>query len=362
MKKFFLLAAAAIVAFASCSKNDQPEQREAAIGFSSYAGRPVSKADAGSFLTGTTTLMKDTHFGVFAFATGTNAFDGTNISNVFMNNVDVKYLGTSATDEQYYDYSPLRYWPNDETNNKLSFWAYYPYGALGTAPKYGENTFTVEEDPADMVDLMFSDVEADKTYSTAVNANNSHKGVVSMKFHHALSMVKFKVNLDDTYTGTTIKLVSIKLSNINLTGVLAPKATYSPTLPFYWKSVSNPATVFTVFEETAGQTVTKTTDGVFVPTGVENDDAFLMIPQTLGNTVKVTVVYTVQTGTDAAIENTAELVLNTAKDKSNNAITEWAMNQNTVYTFTIGLKPIKFIASVTDWDPVTESGITIPTE
>ena len=50
MKKIFLLVAAAVVAFASCSKNDQPEQKDAAIAFSSYAGRAITKADAGSFI------------------------------------------------------------------------------------------------------------------------------------------------------------------------------------------------------------------------------------------------------------------------------------------------------------------------
>ena len=357
MKKFFLIAAAAVVAFASCSKNDQPEQREAAIAFSSYTGRAITKADAGSFIgKGSTALLDNSKFAVYAYATGANAFDGTNTSNVFMNNVEVTYAGGGADVETNYTYSPLRYWPNDEANNKLSFFATYPSGATGlTAPSngWGAYSFTAQTAPASMVDFLFSEVAADQTYSST---NSGKKGVVKMKFHHALSMVKFKVNTDADYAadGTTITLKSIKVAAVNTVG------TFTPALasPFgAWTAQGTPAE-FTVF---SGSQALNTT-AAFVPTGTEANDAFLMVPQTLADAVVATVVYTVKTGSDAEIENTASIVLNTAKDASNNAITAWNMNQNTVYTFTVGLKPIKFIAEVVDWDAETVSGITIPAE
>ena len=357
MKKFFLIAAAAVVAFASCSKNDQPEQREAAIAFSSYTGRAISKADAGSFIgKGTTELISGTKFGVWAYATGANAFDGTNTSNVFMNNVEVTYAGGGYNDETKYTYSPLRYWPNDEANNKLSFFAVYPYGATGlTAPAngWGAYTFTAQTDPADMVDFLFSEVAKDQTYSAT---NSGKKGVVNMKFHHALSMVKFKVNTDADYAtdGTVITLKSIKVAAVNTVGTFTPAV----ATPFGAWSAQGTPVEFTVFDGTKALTTT----AAFLPTGTEADDAFLMVPQTLADAVVATVVYTVKTGSDAEIENTASIVLNTAKDASNNAITAWNMNQNTVYTFTVGLKPIKFIAEVVDWDAETVSGITIPAE
>ena len=357
MKKFFLLAAAAVMVFASCSKNDQPEQREAAIAFSSYTGRAISKADAGSFIgKGTTELIAGTKFGVWAYATGADPFDGTNTSNVFMNNVEVTYAGGGKDDETKYTYSPLRYWPNDEANNKLSFFAVYPFGATGlTAPAngWGDYTFTAQTNPANMVDFLFSEVAKDQTYSAT---NSGKKGVVNMKFHHALSMVKFKVNTDADYAadGTVITLKSIKVAAVNTVGTFKPAV----TTPFgAWSAQGTPAE-FTVFNGTKALTTT----AVFVPTGTEANDAFLMVPQTLSDNVKVTVVYTVKTGSDAEIENTAEIVLNTALDSSKNPITAWNMNQNTVYTFTVGLKPIQFIAEVVDWDAETVSGITIPAE
>lgn len=342
--------------FASCSKNDQPEQREAAIGFSSYAGRTITKADAGSFIApGVAELITNSKFAVYAYNTGSAAFTGNETSlNVFMNNVAVTYKGGGAGTETNYEYTPLRYWPNDEPNNKLTFFATYPSAATGlTAPAngWGAYTFTAQTTPASMVDFLFSEVAKDQVYSST---NSGKKGVVNMKFHHALSMVKFKVATDADYAtdGTTITLKSIKVAQVNTVGKFTP-AVASPYGA--WSDQGTPAE-FTVFSGTKALTTT----AAFLPTGTENADAFLMVPQTLGATVIATVVYTVKTGTDAEVENTATVVLNTAKDKSNVAITEWAMNQNTVYTFTVGLKPIKFTAEVVDWDAETVSGITIP--
>lgn len=341
--------------FASCSKNDQPEQKEAAIAFSSYTGRAISKADAGSFIgKGSTALLDKSKFAVYAYATGADPFDGTNTSNVFMNNVEVTYAGGGADVETNYTYSPLRYWPNDEANNKLSFFATYPYGGTGISGSgFGAYTFTAQTDPAAMVDFIVSEVAPDQVYSTT---NSGKKGVVKMKFHHALSMVKFKVNTDADYAtdGTVITLKSIKVAAVNTVGTVTPTFASGATT-FAWSAQGTPAE-FTVFS--GSQALDET--AVTVPTGTEADDAYLMVPQELSDDVIVTIVYTVKTGSDAEIENTATVVLNLAKDSSGAEIDEWAMNQNTVYTFTVGLKPIKFIASVYDWDEETISTIAIP--
>lgn len=355
MKKFFLLAAAAVVAFASCSKNDQPEQREAAIAFSSYTGRAISKAD-GSFIgKESTELPANSKFAVWAYNTGKTAWNDGPVTNVFMNNVEVTYAGQGKADPSKYTYTPLRYWPNDEANNKLSFFAYYPAGGTGiTAPTngWGAYTFTAQTTPATMVDFLFSEVAADQTYT---HTNSQVNGVVNMKFHHALSMVKFKVNTDKEYANTTIKLVSIKVAGVKTVGTFTPQ-TASPYGD--WDGQTTAAD-FNVY---AGTPKTLTTTAEFLPTGTEATDAYLMVPQDLGADVIATITYSVKTGEDAEVTNIANVVLNTAKDKNNVAINKWKMNQNTVYTFTVGLKPIEFIAEVFDWDAETVSGIKIPTE
>ncbi|MDY6385754.1 MAG: hypothetical protein SPL26_09525, partial [Bacteroidales bacterium] len=76
---------------------------------------------------------------------------------------------------------------------------------------------------------------------------------------------------------------------------------------------------------------------------------YLMVPQPLGNDVVATVVYTYQTGTDEAVKNTVDVKL---KDivSADGAITSWEKNNYIVYTFTIGLQPIKFAATVSAWE------------
>ena len=165
MKKFFLIAAAAVVAFASCSKNETAPVQDKVLGFNAYTGRTVTKADASLIDKGTTTLLDGSKFVVYAYNTGSVAW-AKSVSNVFMNNVTVTYAGGGATDPEKYTYSPLRYWPNDEANNKLTFFAYYPQGGTGITAAtngWGAYQFEAQTDPKNMIDFCMSQVAADQT-------------------------------------------------------------------------------------------------------------------------------------------------------------------------------------------------------
>ena len=344
-KSIFKLMSVGFISLAvlSCSKSDTEPVQEKALGFNTYTGRAVSKADASFIGKGSTALLDNSKFVVYAYNTGSAAWNGT-ATNVFMNAVTVTYAGGAPTDPEKYTYSPLRYWPNDEANNKLSFFAYYPQGGTGiTAANngWGAYTFTAQTDPKNMVDFLVSEVAPDQTYS----ATNSKKpGVVNMKFYHTLTIVKFKVKTDKEYTGTTITLKSISLAGVNTVGTLTPANTTSA-----WSAQGTPAT-FNVFPE---GTKALNTTAVFVPTGTEKDDAYLMSPQRLSDDVVATITYTVQTEGDAATTNTATVKLNTSDVKA------WEMNKNIVYTFVVGLKPIQFIAEVNDWDDVTGADFNV---
>ncbi|MBQ1886692.1 MAG: fimbrillin family protein, partial [Bacteroidales bacterium] len=174
--------------------------------------------------------------------------------------------------------------------------------------------------------------------------NSNKPGVVNMKFYHTLTMVKFKVKTDKEYTGTTITLKSISLAGVNTVGTLTPANTTSA-----WSAQGTPAT-FNVFPE---GTKALNTTAVFVPTGTEKDDAYLMIPQRLSDAAVATITYSVKTGNDAETTNTATVKLNTSNVKA------WDMNKNIVYTFVVGLKPIQFIAEVNDWDAVTGADFNV---
>lgn len=366
------------LALLSCSKNETVSvNQDKAIGFNTYTGRAVTKADNTLIGKDTTELKAGSKFVVYAYNTGNTAWAGS-VSNVFMKDVTVTYNGGDATDPNKYPYSPLRYWPNDETNNLLSFFAYYPQGGANiVAPDngWGDYTLTVKKDPADMIDFCVSEVAPDQTYT---HTNSERTGIVNMKFYHTLTMVKFQIKTDKDYnayvTGddntqqvdaansTVITLKNIKLTGVYSKGILSPKTDH---LTFDWGTSASDSTTFQVFPTSKSYEVTK--DAAWLPStnkveaGVSavRGDAFLMIPQTLTDKVIATVTYTVKTGNDDPVTNTARVQLNLAEDanpsvgQTETVINKWKMNQNIVYTFVVGLNPIQFIAEVADWDDVT---------
>jgi len=352
MKKFFLLAAAAVMVFASCSKNETKPVMDKGIGFKSYTGRAVTKANEETFVPKDQTWLNEgTSFGVYAYNTKDVAFAG-DVANAskFMTNQEVVFNGSSAADAgdyNNYPYEPKKYWPNDEDNNLLTFWAYYPYGALENG--FGTvNAFTVEDDPADMVDLLVADVKEDMTYSKA--AGQGTVGVVPFTFHHALTMVKFVVVTDDEYD-VDITVNEMVLSGVTGSGNLAVSWTADDGTAFEW----TPADEVKDFVLAQEANVAVTADDTYFPVNDGNDAniaSFLMIPQDLGEAT-VTITYTVANGDDDPIVNTAEVSIAT------DAIAEWLMNKNFKYTFKIGLKPIEFTATVTDWEAEDDIHLTV---
>lgn len=363
MKKFFLIAAAAVVSFASCSKNETPlvQEENKAISFSSYAGRPVTKADPDFFIPKTQTWLNEGQsFGVYAYNTENVPFAGSVAdAKKFMVDEKVTFSGSSATDAadyNNYSYENKKYWPNDENNNLLTFWAYYPYGKLTGG--YGDNAFTAGTDPTKMVDLLVSDVKEDMTYTKATKVGTV--GVVPFTFHHALTRVQFLVKAQDDYEGATITLNNITVKGAYDNGTITPafeegKTTYSWATPVG----TNPA----VYEVCAGD-ANINTDGTYFPIIVGQQETqaadtvkyiYLMIPQDIAD-VTAEIQYTV-TSSD---KNVDPVVNKVTVNLATTAVPEWIMNKNILYTFTIGLKPIEFTAKVTDWEDFTNVEFIIP--
>ncbi|MBQ6310292.1 MAG: fimbrillin family protein [Bacteroidales bacterium] len=366
MKKFFLIAAAAVVAFASCSKNETPlvQDQNKAIGFGTYTGRAVTKADPDFFIPKTQTWLQKQAFGVYAYNTENVAFAGSvEDAKKFMVNEKVTFSGESASDAtnyEMYTYENKKYWPNDEANNLLTFWAYYPYGKLTGG--YGDNTFTAGTDPTKMVDLLVSDVKEDMTYTKATKVGTV--GVVPFTFHHALTRVQFLVKAQDEYEGATIVLNSLTVKGVYDNGTITPafaqgKTTYSWATPVG----GEPA----VYEVCAGD-ANINTDGTYFPiivgeaTGQDAQAAadtikhiYLMIPQNIAD-VTAEIEYTVKSD-----DTTVDPVVNKVTiNLATTAVSEWVMNKNILYTFVVGLRPIEFTAVVSDWDDLTEVEFIIP--
>jgi hypothetical protein len=316
MKKFFLIAAAAALVLSSCSKNTVSEDTSEAnaIGFGTYTGRSITKAD-GSFVNNDdkTNLPNGSVFHVLGYAATTN-LTATNFKDNFQFG-DVTFSGTA------YTYA-TKYWPK-AAGIQISCYAYYPVSSNVTAAapssNLGSYTVTAPADPTKQSDFMISDVEPDMTYSTSKTISGSTKdGEVAILFHHMLSQVGVKVKLDQVVDGIHVTVKSIDFMNLYSKGVCTPS--YDPATKktsFGWTGQNTKYTGNISLPMPATSVVLNATDFKTVADG--NSAALLLIPQTIpSGTTIAHIVFTVSDGTtekdvpaDITTTSDSELVLGT---------------------------------------------------
>ena len=374
MKKFMIIAAsAALVLSAACTKTEVTSSlndENIPIGFSNYAPRSISKADASAVDSGT--LPTGAKIGVYGYSTAaTNLATGFTVKPEFMTNALVDYAANNSGTATATD--PVRYWPKTITN-LLSFYAYYPYGSskisgLPTASTEGMGTFTFTQAGAvsGMEDFMISNVANDQYYwatgePTNANGVQAINGVVPLVFNHMLTKVNFKFRTVTDYSPVTITINSATIAKETLSKtVITPAFTAAAagslgTTGFTYSSNTAYAADITIPFNAAGQLLNTTATLNNGTAKTETD--FLFVPQTLSDDVIVTITYTInQNGTETV--NTATVQLNLVKDGSDNAITEWHINDFVTYTFNIGLREIKFTGSVENWTAVNAANYLI---
>ena len=209
----------------------QPKGESEAIGFDVYTQRTKTRAGTAGDLT-TSGLQTGTHssdgFGVFAYYTGENSYDENIVPN-FMYNQQVKYKSSASV----FDYSPIKYWPNEKGNDHISFFAYAPWvpvdattGAATGDKTYGitgvsRNTFTgapivnyiAPTDLSKGVDLCWGNQlnKQKPTDASKVNFNLSH------------SLAKLNVQVKSSIAldgNTKIYIRSISFSGFTMKGAL----------------------------------------------------------------------------------------------------------------------------------------------
>lgn len=322
------------------------------IDFRSYAATSGSSVQAtradGSFVpVGQTVLPDSSSFGVFAFyqegviGSGTPAlWSAGGWKPEYMFNQQVDFDGTN------YSYAPLRYWPaNDE--NRISFWAYYPYSAYvsgntgdlklfesdGTTP-YSKTSvglpkvsYTVSTDPAQQRDLLFdSFANTDKTYDNCAPT----PGTVNLNFRHALALVEFQLG-----EGNEANITNFEITGLYWSGKCANVA----ASPLVWSDQASVAP-YTV----SGLSVT---DGTIC--------SLLMIPQTISASANLSINFDILYPS-AVPElypdpitysgNTGSALLTSA------GITAWEAGHHYIYKISAGFERIEFeevVDSTDDW-------------
>ena len=337
----------------SCAKIDDAPAgalSDEPMSFSSYASRTVSRADA-DVVTGTV-LPDNSSFGVFAYyqqgvvGSSTAHWSDGGWTPSFMFNQEVEFDGSE------YSYSPLRYWPAN-SENTISFWAYYPYGAYNTSNtgqlKFYEsdgttafsNTstglplvkYTVPTDPADQCDILFdSFASQDMTYESCATP-----GTVPLTFRHALCLVDLMI-----VEGTGATINSLSFGDI------------------YWSATCT---------DPSSRTWSSHADaGSFTLSSVEIDGTrictFLVMPQTISASAELSINYDISFESSDPSHpapiiyhgNVGSALLRSA------GINEWTAGQHYVYKIRAGFERIEFeevVEAGEDWS-IGNDNISVP--
>lgn len=331
MKKNSLLTALAVTlvaGFSACTDSEEVARVEPkSLDFSVFANKTTRAVEN----TGTLNTSGKA-FGVWGYST----YSGVN-TTVF-DDQEVKHDGSA------WGYSPLKYWDNLST---YKFYAYFPYGNSGVTISNGlisVTDFTVENAPADQVDLMIAD-----EVSRAAGATSA----VEFNFNHILSNINFTFKKGTKVGATKITITSLKLYGMDNKGSFSQTAT-SASAGSWTLSGTNVVTSATAQE--LASTYGDVLHSILATPNTIAYSNMLLIPQGTDN-VKLDVAYTLgEIGAEQPFARTLELKFDAAAGPNNPA--SWLQNQKITYNFTIDADAILFGDPVVEeWTPDTTSEV-----
>lgn len=341
MKKSFLIAAMAGLAFVGCTNDEVSNSfnQDREITFANPYVSKTTKAVYQEMENPYSTAEKFNVFGVWHKET----FEGwaTNAS-LYMDDATTQY------DDTYNGWRPETryYWPK---NGYLTFAAYSPADASGAftydATGLHITGFQVAEANANHIDLMYSKRSYDKKKGSE-NTNVPYDEV-DLDFQHALSSIHFTAKLAEAYTGTEITLNKISIYGVNTKGDFDEKvdetdpATYTAAPAWSNQDVKlDEANAYVYFD---GSQVL--TDGVFVMKDNASQTDVIALPQTLPATAVIKIEYTIDApgASTPAIEqvNTVKIADLTTKT--------WEPGKRYIYNMTFSFEEIYFAPEILDW-------------
>lgn len=394
MKTYHLLATAAMLVLAGCSKNEITEISPDAnppIAFDIYTGAQTKGTVTDNSSTGTGIKTSGTGFGILAYYTGQGAWSTTSsFTPNFMWNQQVTYSNS------VWSYTPVKYWPNTD-GDKISFFAYAPYSATQTGgiESYGIKlpantstekptiTFTLRDNPTNMVDLVAGFQKDQQKQTTKVN----------FVLKHLLSRAEFTAKLDASISSTDQTHVFITGMRIlgtdaygsggnavvaNSNSKFYNKATYDWSAGMWVYTAPNAPTKQTApysinevlnLETKAGVVSGYSTNAVEVQqngtetTLFKNTQYLFLIPPT--DAESITTDGGITTSSDVRIQVDYDIV--TVDSKINGGFTKTSTTATVSlpngtlkrskayeYILTIGLEEVKVTAEVTDWAAADE--------
>ena len=406
MKKYFILAAAALVALTACTKMelDETATPDVKIGFEVANYMSQTKADGSSFLT------ELTNMGATTKAFKSSAFihpNGSSFGNFFNPNPETITWNTTSTEwEPSKDY----YWPKSPSSN-IDFFSWYDFDGTATdptltydgstAPTLAWTNRTVEYKS----DILFADIAWHQTANQARNQLDGVASGVPTLFHHALAQVKFQAKIKEEkdkkadsknsgyYTFFEVKLSAFTLPQVHKNGTLSLTKTYESSKtttawtvpsPAIWANatsatlVNTPNDWFTTAAATGSEVLTTAAYSALNATNYMPDGFIAVRPQAVTNdmkltfTISITKWYGTQTqfnaeghsgctnlGTEvfpvtdfATTADDAYTANGLQLNKIANAPANWEMNKRIIYNIIIDptTDTILFDPAVVDWD------------
>lgn len=370
IKKNIIIALAACVALAACTKNEvKPVNVDQEITFQAVVYKAATKA--GTF-DNSATYPTDRPFGTFAFFYTTSG-GYTKDAPKYIDNAKVENT-TSATSGEAWTTNPKYYWPKQ---GFLTFMSYSPYNELNTKVTCAPTKDAMAEikitdwdvDANQDVDIMIADRVDNLT------ANGSHGGYTGVPtvFRHKLAqIVKFSVktkedfrNLDENnlpQAGSKLfflkkielqKIVTkgsfssgIEPSNINI-GVWFP-LTSSEGTDYTWYN-NEEATL------AKGNASEFNTTAVALSSGDINTNGYLLVrPQNFAenDNKKIKITYVIRSYTSAS-DYSDETVVQSFNIYS--ATQSWGINKKYSFTITVDLNQIYWAPSVENWEDATST-------
>ncbi|MCR5326343.1 MAG: fimbrillin family protein [Bacteroidales bacterium] len=389
MKKYFILAAAAIAAMAACSKVESgytPVQNEIRFSVINH----VQQTRAHDLPYAGLSYPTSVPFGTFAWWT---LDDWTGIATdqtyVFMDNEQISYQ--NIDNNNVWAPSSTYYWTK---SGKITFASYSPYTASGTDKGYSEipvynvangflfNAYSIVEDTD--IDLMYADLAANCGQNTNLDGSSVTDGVdsgfagVPTVFNHALCRLSFAFRAIG-HKNPNVDRIVIEVSDVDIFNIDS-LGTFTQSASTKWATSHAsaktdyeyaPASVLELdlIDDTPAN-VSSTSN--YTDLGVSR----ILMPQELltsGDALNVTtdqivrINYTIKTHYLSAPADESDPKYWAVEDLSakvrlnNGNIAAWRDNQNITYRISINPNGIKvtFDPAVAPWTDIYSSDIPI---
>ena len=354
MKKNSIIAIAACVALAACTKNElKPVEVDQQITFQAVVNKASTKA--GTTFDNGVTYPTDRPFGTVAYKVKGSE------SELYIPVSEVKYNST----DKYWSTEAAYYWPK-ESGSSLTFYSYSPfnYSDDGTTPI----TVTATADGLTFTnyslighqatDLMVADKKAGQTANTTNNGGSWAKGVPTV-FHHMLAQI-VAINFQTVenasgnpvvvkdyangHDGTSEQKYVAGDKQFVVTDVYFEKFFEQGTLTagdsWSWKSTGSVTDSYTWYSNENGA---KFIDGKCTP----RNTYYLVLPQNFEDGIaKLHVKYEIHTYTSPSAHAIEKMDVSVPLKNLN---ASWEKNKKYTYTLNIDLDRIYWDPKVTEW-------------